>query len=140
MSAICDGARTIYKYIFMTLTTVRKSLTVKSETFYPDPHSKESVMSEKVNTLSDIPKEKHWMILRFSTVTIPEDARSHENPGHGYPESTEHVAHYTAYTDTKEMEKEVAKLKSSGLSSDDFYVAEVHPATVITKTSVLVKS
>lgn len=42
-------------------------------------------------SVSHVEKEEHiplgtgWMILEFSSVHIPGDARSNENPGHGYP-------------------------------------------------------
>lgn len=54
---------------------------------------------------SDIPKSEHWVILESDSVTIPGDERSRTNPGHGYPESTNHYLSYEVYL-TKEKFQE----------------------------------
>lgn len=45
---------------------------------------------KRVEVLSDIPKEPHYVIIKTVSVNIPGDERSRTNPGHGYPAHTEH--------------------------------------------------
>lgn len=60
-----------------------------------------------IHKIGDIPKGEHWAILRDESVTIPGDERSRTNPGHGYPESTEHYMNYVAFTNEAEFRKEL---------------------------------
>jgi len=61
-----------------------------------------------VTDVSKIPQGEHWVILENNSIHIPGDERSRTNPGHGYPESTEHVVSYVAYTDKAEFEADLA--------------------------------
>jgi hypothetical protein len=66
-----------------------------------------------VKTVADVPTCEHWAILEGTSITIPEDQRSREAPGHGYPEHTEQCINYVAFTDQKEFEKEMLRKASS---------------------------
>lgn len=37
---------------------------------------------------ADLPLGEHFVILRFGSITVPGDERSHTHPGHGYAEHT----------------------------------------------------
>lgn len=62
-----------------------------------------------VTSIDKLPTTEHWAILQDTSVHIPGDERSRTNPGHGYPESTEHFITYTAYTDKEEFESELKR-------------------------------
>lgn len=57
---------------------------------------------------SDIPKCEHWAIIRGTSTFVPGDERSRTNPGHGYPEHTEHNITYRAYMDKESFEKDLS--------------------------------
>lgn len=85
----------------------------------------------------DVPKTKHYAIITFGTYTVPGDERSRTNPGHGYPEHTEHTADYVAYEDRAEWEKEVSRLTlDTGFGRRDFVALIVEPVSVKTHVSV----
>jgi hypothetical protein len=88
----------------------------------------------------DVPKEKHYAIITFGSVTIPGDERSRTNPGHGYPEHTESTASYVAYTNKEEWEAEVKRLAAEERSwRDDFIALVVQPAKVSKSVSINVE-
>ena len=58
---------------------------------------------------SDVPQSEHWVIVEFVAITIPGDERSRTNPGHGYPEHSESVCKYIAFTDRGLWEKEIMR-------------------------------
>lgn len=62
-----------------------------------------------VHRPEEIPPGEHWVIISGTSVTIPGDERSRTNPGHGYPESTDHYVIYEAYTDKSEFESEMSR-------------------------------
>lgn len=62
-----------------------------------------------VTSIDKLPTVEHWAILEDTSVHIPGDERSRTNPGHGYPESTEHFITYTAYTVKEEFESELKR-------------------------------
>ncbi len=97
-------------------------------------------MRKRVGALSDVPEGRHWMILTFGMVHTPGDERSRTHPGHGYPASDNPVAYYTVYTDEMEWKKAIEDLANPKFGArENFYAAEVHPATVTTSVSVSVK-
>jgi len=52
-----------------------------------------------VHSIADIPKEPHYVIVKIGSFFIPGDERSRTNPGHGYPERTEHYPEMRVTTD-----------------------------------------
>lgn len=59
--------------------------------------SKHHYADKYVHSPADIPTVEHWAIITGTSVHIPGDERSRTNPGHGYPESTEHYIEYAAF-------------------------------------------
>lgn len=89
------------------------------------------------NNKDDVPTDKHFAIVIFSTYHVEGDERSRTNPGHGYPAHTEHKAEYRAFTSKQEWEQEVAKLANQkGYSSANFVALVVQPATITTEVKV----
>lgn len=82
-----------------------------------------------------IPKTEHWAVLINVSTTIPGDARSRSNPGHGYPEHTIDSINYEAYTDIVSFENRVLQLTQCRAT---FTAVKVQPLTVETKISVKV--
>jgi hypothetical protein len=62
-----------------------------------------------VHDAKEVPSCEHWAIISGTSVTIPGDERSRTNPGHGYPESTEHYITYEAFTDEAEFKAELTR-------------------------------
>jgi hypothetical protein len=71
--------------------------------------AKSSSSRISVTSLDKLPTVEHWAILQDASYTIPGDERSRTNPGHGYPESTEHFITYVAFTDKEEFESELKR-------------------------------
>jgi hypothetical protein len=69
----------------------------------------------------DVPKGKHYVVIRFTQIWIPGDERSRQAPGHGYPERFEDKCQYKAYLDEAEWKLEVARMTHS----NDNFVAFV---------------
>lgn len=90
---------------------------------------------KRVTARNEIPKGKHWFILTFSSINIPGDERSRTNPGHGYPEHTEEITEYTAFTNKDEWTKEITKLEKD---EEEYFAAEANPATVTSTTTVTI--
>lgn len=65
--------------------------------------------SKYVHSADDLPSGEHWAIIEGSSVTVPGDERSRTNPGHGYPEHTEHYCTYLAFTDEEEFKAELQR-------------------------------
>jgi hypothetical protein len=62
-----------------------------------------------VRYTADVPQTEHWAILRNTSIHIPGDERSRTNPGHGYPESTEHGISYRVFMDKAEFEENLKR-------------------------------
>lgn len=91
----------------------------------------------RVYDISKIPNGEHWVILEDSSIHIPGDERSRTNPGHGYPESTEHYVSYTAYTDKAEFEAELIHRIEQSRGFGGRAVRGIHVAGVAThKTTI----
>lgn len=60
-----------------------------------------------VTKCEDIPAGEHWAIIENASIHVPGDERSRTNPGHGYPESTQHFITYVAYTDEETFKVEL---------------------------------
>lgn len=58
-----------------------------------------------VSKPDQLPQGEHWAIIKGISVFIPGDERSKTNPGHGYPESTEHHITYQAYKTEKDFKE-----------------------------------
>lgn len=57
-----------------------------------------------VTSKQDVPDAPHYAVLKFSSIFIPGDERSRTCPGHGYPESSQAVVEYIAFTTMQELE------------------------------------
>lgn len=90
-----------------------------------------------VHSLADIPKEPHYVIIKIGSVFIPGDERSRTNPGHGYPERTEHYPEMRVTTNKAHWEKEIAEEIERDPKQQNF-IAYFVPAiaAVTTKVSV----
>lgn len=94
----------------------------------------------RCNHKSNVPKEDHFAILTFSTITIPGDERSRTNPGHGYPESTESVVKYTAYLDEAEWKAAIfEKMNSPSYYKDNFLPIKVKGVVIETSYNIIIK-
>lgn len=91
-----------------------------------------------VSRKSDMPTGDHYAIMEFDSITIPGDERSRTNPGHGYPESTEHFVRYIAFTDKTEWEQEIQNRTNAKYGRNDFVAAFVKQATISTTVNVAV--
>ena len=90
---------------------------------------------DRVCSASEVPKVIHWVILKFSSVYIPEDERSRTNPGHGYPAKNVPVVSYEAYAEYAEWRLAVEKLEGAQCRQA-YFAAKVTPAKVTTQTSI----
>jgi len=91
----------------------------------------------RVYRTSEIPQGEHWAILEDSSIHIPGDERSRTNPGHGYPESTEHYVSYTAYTVKAEFESSLIRKIEDSRRFGGRAVRGIHVAGVAThKTTI----
>lgn len=91
-----------------------------------------------VSNLEDIPMTECWVIAAATSVHHDGDERSRTNPGHGYPEHTDHyVTLYTVFTDEEEFKSELArevKSSSQSFSTTKYRGFKITPYT--TKTVV----
>lgn len=72
---------------------------------------------------SDLPDTDHYAVIERTSVYIPGDERSRTNPGHGYPESTEHYIQYISFTNKEEWESYINELENPKYGSKKSYVA-----------------
>ncbi len=86
-----------------------------------------------VKAPNQIPAQEHFALFGSGAHYIPGDERSRTNPGHGYPERTEHFIEYEAYL-TKEKLLEAVKERLE--SKKAYRVARVVPLTVETTVDV----
>ncbi|HEY4474415.1 MAG TPA: hypothetical protein VJC06_00625 [Candidatus Paceibacterota bacterium] len=68
-----------------------------------------------------VPKGRHWMILKFSSVQV--SGRDEDL------DSNEPIVRYEAYNSKKEWEAAVSGIEKSQ-HSEDYFAAEVNPADV----------
>lgn len=78
-----------------------------------------------VVTREDVPKTTHYAVLEFSSISIPADQRSIDNPGHGYPASTERIVNYTAFKGLEEFRDWVEVADARRTSYVPIYVRPV---------------
>lgn len=90
-----------------------------------------------VTDVSKLPQIEHWAILENCSIHIPGDERSRTNPGHGYPESTEHYVSYTAYTDKAEFEAELVHRIEQNRGYGGHAVRGIHVSGTFTSTTVI---
>ena len=88
-----------------------------------------------IHSKSEAPKGPHFAIIEFTTVFIPGDERSRTNPGHGYPDSTEHKCDYIVFDTEEDWKAEIAK-RTERKYGNDFLPVRITPATVKTKVEV----
>lgn len=92
-----------------------------------------------VNKPEDIPTTEHFAIIEGDSVTIPGDERSRTNPGHGYPESTNHYIKYEVYFTEEKLLQAVRELEEHKFGyKKSFKVLKVTPMTVKKNVSVSV--
>lgn len=88
----------------------------------------------------DIPKEEHYVILKFGSVHIPGDERSRTNPGHGYPAHSKEFTEYYAYKDREKWEAAIKEAVDCKYTKLDSFVAFVaNPVTIETEVKVSIK-
>lgn len=92
-----------------------------------------------VSHLSQLPAETHYVALRGVSVHIPGDERSRTNPGHGYPESTEHHLSYIAFNSRADMEAWVSDEETRKWGKEDYRILEVKPLAVRVTATVQVE-
>lgn len=67
-----------------------------------------------VTSPEKLPKGEHWAIIGGNSIFVPGDERSRTNPGHGYPEKTEHFITYEAYLNEDEFKHELERTFKAG--------------------------
>ena len=85
----------------------------------------------------DVPMGEHFAILCLRSIYIPGDERSRTNPGHGYPESTEHYWAYEVYQSREKWENAITQ---KTLSKEHFVPLQANRPTVEHKTIVSISS
>jgi hypothetical protein len=93
-----------------------------------------------VSKHGDVPQTRHWAILKFSSIHIPEDERSRTHPGHGYPAEDRPIVMYEAYTDHHEWEKAVTDLETNARGRETYVAMEVNPAKITLTATVKVST
>lgn len=68
-------------------------------------------MSE-LRSIALLPKDRYYTITTIQSVRIPGDQRSHDAPGHGFPEHTEYFPRVLFFTDHAEWLAELKKMES----------------------------
>ncbi len=99
-------------------------------------------MSERVvyvNQPSDLPAGEHHVILKFGSVFIPGDERSHTNPGHGYPEHTETTLSCASYPSREAWLAEIERLTAQRYGGKDWVAAVMRVPAVTTSVKVGVR-
>lgn len=90
--------------------------------------AEEQLKLHHVKSAADMPKQKHWAILIFSSRSIYHegDERSRTNPGHGYAAYTETVdsAAYHAFFDRDVWEAVVKALYQADMHRKDMVAFE----------------
>jgi len=93
-----------------------------------------------ISTQKDMPKEKHWAIIEYSTVHIPGDQRSIDCPGHGYPAHTQSIVKYEAYfTEEKWLNQIEYRETQSSYNKKEYTALVVNPVVVEKRVTVRVK-
>lgn len=98
-------------------------------------------MSRKHPTKTcELPSDSFYAILYPESITIPGDERSRTNPGHGYPEHTEHSWRMEVFSTREEWLAEVDRLskRGGGYSATEFRAVRITPAKITTAVSVTV--
>lgn len=93
-------------------------------------------------TIKDIPTTEHYAIFENESVFIPGDERSRTNPGHGYPESTQHYINYEVYLTREKWEAAIEYRMTDDPyhSKKNFIAAHVKPVSITTKITVKVET
>lgn len=92
-----------------------------------------------VKQKGDCPASPHYAIIEFDSILIPGDERSRTNPGHGYPEHSESVVKYIAFTDEEAWKSEINKRMTATYGRNNNWIpVKVIPASVSVQTTVKV--
>ena len=94
-----------------------------------------------VSTKDSFPMQKHWAILKFTSIHIPGDERSRTHPGHGYPAHNQEIVEYVAFDSEEEWLEEIKVLEGDSYRSNKNYRAiVVEPVQVTTEVKINVGS
>ena len=91
---------------------------------------------EFVTAKSKLPTEPHWVILKFSSISIPGDERSRTNPGHGYSAHSVPNVKYDAYLTEEKFLAALQELEERGYTSDSYVALKVEPLKITKTVSV----
>lgn len=75
-----------------------------------------------------------YAIIRSVTTYTPGDERSRQCPGHGYPESWDTHAEFTACVNREEWEKEIERLANPRYGSPEKFTAIIYREVEVTKS------
>jgi hypothetical protein len=88
-----------------------------------------------VNSKDDIPDGPHYLILKFSSISIPGDERSRTHPGHGYPARSETVVKAEVYLSEDRLKQEILRLDESSYQGN-YRVLYVNTVDVTKKVTL----
>ena len=89
-----------------------------------------------VTEKSRLPTEPHWVILKFSSVSIPGDERSRTHPGHGYSGHTVPNVKYDAYLTEEKFLAAIQELEERKYTGDSYVALKVEPLKITKTVSV----
>lgn len=89
-----------------------------------------------VRNRDEMPKEPHYAVIEFDSITIPGDERSRTCPGHGYPEHSEDTAKYIVFENKEVWE---CYVKHNRHGRPNMVALYVKPATIETHVTVSIK-
>ena len=90
-------------------------------------------MSKRAQSIDEVPKGEHWVILTDNSHYTPADERSKTHPGHGYPASTSYYMDHEVFTSRDDWE---SVIKSMTKNNKKFVAYAVTPAKITTEISV----
>lgn len=88
-----------------------------------------------VTSKEKFPTAIHWVIMQFTSISIPGDERSRTNPGHGYPAHTESSVSYEAYFSEEKFLDAVREIEGRSFSTN-YVVFKSEPLTITKTVSV----
>lgn len=93
-----------------------------------------------VGSVSELPTEPYFAVIKFGSIYIEGDERSRTNPGHGYPGHSQTTIEYYIFKDKASWEKYIDKLihPTYGNPEKNWQAVYVTPAMVQTKTQVVI--
>lgn len=89
-----------------------------------------------VSNVDEIPDGEHWVIVENRNILVPGDERSRTNPGHGYPEHTEHAMTMIVFETKEDMEESVRTREGRLFGKKDYKVLLVRTPRITTHLSI----